>query len=156
MKTTYGIARGRRRGFLGALAALVAVAALPLRALAGLARPDVAFQAVRIDDFFAALGGVPADSTDILLETPTIAENGAVVPVTVTSNIPGTTRIMIAVEKNPNPLSAVFDIPEGTLAFVDTRVKMAQTCLVYAVVEAGGKFYRAAKETKVTLGGCGG
>ncbi len=145
-----------RRWFLGAGAALLAVAALPLRALAAMARPDAAFQAIEPDGAFAALGGVPADSGDILLETPDIAENGAVVPVAVTSQLPGTTRIMVLVEKNPNPLSAIFEIPEGTEPYAETRVKVAQTCLIYGVVEAGGKLYRTAKETKVTLGGCGG
>jgi len=63
---------------------------------------------------------------------------------------------MILVEKNPNPLSAVFMVPDGTEPAVQTRVKVAQTGLIYGVVEADGKLYKAAKETKVTLGGCGG
>ena len=105
---------------------------------------------------FSAFGSAPEDSDQILLETPDIAENGAVVPVEVTSSIPGTTRISIAIEMNPNPLAAVFAIPEGTEAYVATRIKVAQTCMIYAVVEAQGKLYKAGRETKVTLGGCGG
>jgi sulfur-oxidizing protein SoxY len=60
------------------------------------------------------------------------------------------------VEKNPNPLSAMFMIPEGTEKYVETRVKVAQTCDLYAIAEADGKLYMTKKETKVTLGGCGG
>jgi sulfur-oxidizing protein SoxY len=60
------------------------------------------------------------------------------------------------VEKNPNPLSAMFNVPAGTRPYLETRVKVAQTCNLYAVVDVDGKLYMAAKETKVTLGGCGG
>jgi sulfur-oxidizing protein SoxY len=145
-----------RRGLLKAGAAVLAVAALPGKVWAAMTRPEAAFTATGVADTFAEIGGEPADSADIVLESPDIAENGAVVPVGVVSNIPNTTRIMIMVEKNPNPLSAIFMVPEGTSAEVQTRVKVAQTCLIYGVVEADGKFYKAAKETKVTLGGCGG
>ena len=74
----------------------------------------------------------------------------------VTSRIPKTDSIAILIEKNPNPLAAVFDIPVGTEPAISTRVKMAQTSNVYALVRADGKYYVAAKEIKVTLGGCGG
>jgi sulfur-oxidizing protein SoxY len=79
-----------------------------------------------------------------------------VVPVTVVSAIPSTQSIAILIEKNPNTLAAVFDLPAGTDPSITTRVKMAQTSNVYALVKAGGKFYVAHKEIKVTLGGCGG
>ena len=88
--------------------------------------------------------------------SPDIAENGAVVPVGVTSNIPGTTEIFILVEKNPNPVSASFVIGTGTEPSVQTRVKMGETSKVIAVVKANGKVYTTTRETKVTLGGCGG
>ena len=145
-----------RRSILKMGGALIAMAALPLRALANFVRNDAAFTATGMDDTFAALGAEPMDSTDIVVGSPDIAENGSVVPVEISTTIPGATRIMIMVEKNPNPLSAVFEIPEGTKAAVATRVKVSQTCQVYGVVEANGKFYKASKETKVTLGGCGG
>ena len=105
-----------------------------------------------------ALGAVePAQSTDIVFaQTPEIAENGAVVPIGVVSNIAKTQSIAILIEKNPNPLAAVFDIPPGTEPALSTRVKMAQTSKVYALVKADGKSYVATKEIKVTLGGCGG
>ena len=87
---------------------------------------------------------------------PDIAENGAVVPVTVQSGLPKTESIAILIEKNPNMLAANFDLPSGTDPLVGTRVKMGQTSNVYALVKADGKYYTAVKEIKVTLGGCGG
>ena len=145
-----------RRSILKLGGALIAMAALPMRALANLVRNDAAFTATGMDSTFAALGAEPVDSADIVVGSPDIAENGSVVPVEISTTIPGASRIMIMVEKNPNPLSAEFFIPEGTKAAVSTRVKVSQTCQVYGVVEANGKFYKASKETKVTLGGCGG
>ena len=88
--------------------------------------------------------------------TPDIAENGAVVPVGAISNIPNTTDIWFLVEKNPSPLAAGFSIPAGTKADVQTRLKMGQTSNITVVVKADGKLFAASKETKVTLGGCGG
>ena len=64
--------------------------------------------------------------------------------------------IAIMIEKNPNTLSATFEIPDGTDPFVTTRVKMGETSNVYALVKADGKYYHAVKEIKVTIGGCGG
>ena len=145
----------KRRGFLKMAVTGLGLAILPLRLLADFVRSEKAFGATAAEGAFAALGPMQ-DSADIILETPDIAENGAVVPVAATSNIPGTTRMYFVIEKNPNPLAAAFAIPEGTEAFVQTRVKVAQTSTIYAVVEAGGKLYRAGRETKVTLGGCGG
>ncbi|MHB1619372.1 MAG: thiosulfate oxidation carrier protein SoxY [Sulfuricella sp.] len=97
-----------------------------------------------------------AESKDILIKVPDIAENGVVVPVEVTSKIPGTTSIMIFVEKNPTPLVAEFELSNGAEAYISTRIKMASTSRVRVAVKAGGKAYTASKEVKVTLGGCGG
>lgn len=95
-------------------------------------------------------------SSDVAVVSAEIAENGAVVPVSVSSVIPNTEYMAILVEKNPSPLSAAFNIPEGTEASVTTRVKMGGTSNVYAVVKADGKWFLNSKEIKVTLGGCGG
>ncbi|GAB2850158.1 thiosulfate oxidation carrier protein SoxY [Pseudoduganella ginsengisoli] len=115
------------------------------------------FGAKSLADALASLGGTPADSKDIVITSPDIAENGAVVPVSVASNIAGTSEIYIFIEKNPNPLAAIFKIPDDTNAAVQSRVKMGQSTNVLAVVKtADGKLYSATKETKVTLGGCGG
>lgn len=117
-----------------------------------------AFDSHNLIDALQALGGAnPSPSKDIVFfQTPEIAENGAVVPVGVTSNIPNTESIAILIEKNPNVLAAVFDLPAGTEPTVSTRVKMAQTSNIHAVVKAAGKYYVATKDVKVTLGGCGG
>ena len=117
-----------------------------------------AFETHSMDETLKALGGsAPAQSKDItFFSTPDIAENGAVVPVGITSNVPKTESIAILIEKNPNMLAAVFDIPAGTEASLSTRVKMGQSSNVYALVKADGKYYVASKEIKVTLGGCGG
>jgi sulfur-oxidizing protein SoxY len=102
-------------------------------------------------------GGEPAQSKDIVFfQTPDIAENGAVVPVGISSNIPKTESIAILIEKNPNLLAASFDIPAGTDPTISTRVKMGQSSNIVALVKADGKYYVATKEVKVTLGGCGG
>ncbi len=100
--------------------------------------------------------GGAVESKDILLKVPDIAENGAIVPVEVTSNIPGTTSIAFYVDKNQYPLVADFEIPSGTEPYISTRVKMSQTSPVRVTVRAGGKAYTHSKEVKVTIGGCGG
>lgn len=117
-----------------------------------------AFESHALPEARRALGAVEAaQSAEIaFVQTPEIAENGAVVPIGVTSNIPKTDSVAILIEKNPNPLAAVFDIPPGTEASISTRVKMAQTSNVYALIRADGKYYVTSKEIKVTLGGCGG
>ena len=117
-----------------------------------------AFDAKTLDDTMKALGGAaPAQSKDVaFVNTPDIAENGAVVPIGIVSSIPKTESIAILIEKNPNMLAAVFDIPPGTDPAISTRVKMGQSSNVYALVKADGKYFAAVKEIKVTLGGCGG
>jgi sulfur-oxidizing protein SoxY len=90
------------------------------------------------------------------MDAPEIAENGAVVPVSVTTSLPDVTSIAILVAENPNALAASYRIPAGTVPSVANRLKMAKTSNVIAVVEAGGKLYSASKEIKVTIGGCGG
>lgn len=148
-----------RRGFLRLGAVIAATALLPAKLWAAMARPKEAFIATGLDETFAQIGGTPEKHEGIIFSTPDIAENGAVVPVKVeidTAKLPNVEKIYVMVELNPNPLAAMFMVPAGTQPFVETRVKVAQTCNLYAVAEAGGRLYMAAKETKVTLGGCGG
>ncbi|WP_324780409.1 thiosulfate oxidation carrier protein SoxY [Thiobacillus sedimenti] len=146
------------KGAAGAGTVAVAVAAgllKPTQALAGV--PRSAFEAKSVGDALKNMGAVsPADSKDITIKAPDIAENGAVVPVEVTSNIPGTSAIAILAEKNQTPLVADFGLMGGAEGYISTRIKMGQTSLVRAVITAGGKSYTAAKEVKVTIGGCGG
>jgi len=99
----------------------------------------------------------PADTKDIVIRAPDIAENGAVVPIEIQSNIAGTKSIMVLIEKNPFPYAASFDFAQGALPFVALRVKMGETSNVRVVAAtADGKFHAAVKEVKVTIGGCGG
>ncbi|MFY9260989.1 MAG: thiosulfate oxidation carrier protein SoxY [Gallionella sp.] len=115
------------------------------------------FAAKTMNEALDAIGAVlPANSDAITLVVPEIAENGAVVPINVSSTLPNATQIMVFVDKNPNMLTANFNLPAGTECFVTTRVKMAQTANVIVLVKADGKLYRASKEVKVTQGGCGG
>ncbi|NOT16808.1 MAG: thiosulfate oxidation carrier protein SoxY [Sulfuriferula sp.] len=116
-----------------------------------------AFGAKSVADALKGMGAAtPTDSKDIAIKAPDIAENGAVVPVEVTSKIAGTTSIAILAEKNPNPLVASFKLENGAEPYISTRIKMGQTAMIRAVVTAGGKTYTTAKEVKVTIGGCGG
>ena len=149
----------------GALKTGSGLGVFSLLVAAGMIKPEMAqaawnktaFEAKTLDAALAAVdAGKPVESADVVITAPDIAENGAVVPVGVLSNIPKTEYIAIMIEKNPNLLAASFTLPEGTLADVQTRVKMGQTSDVYAVVKADGKFYMSKKEIKVTLGGCGG
>lgn len=116
-----------------------------------------AFEAKSIDDVIKELGGGKfAVSPDVTVTGPDIAENGAVVPVSVSSKVPNTEFMAILVEKNPTAMAAGFNIPAGTEANISTRIKMGATSKVYALVKADGKWLVASKEIKVTLGGCGG
>ncbi len=117
-----------------------------------------AFTSKTMDDALAAMGAMSPENNSVFihLTVPEIAENGAIVPVTVVSSLPKVEQISIFVDKNPNVMAANFIFPEGTEYMVTTRVKMGQTANVVALVKADGKFYRTAKEVKVTAGGCGG
>lgn len=95
-------------------------------------------------------------SKDIVITAPDIAENGAAVSVGIASKIPNTQNIYIVVEKNATALVAAFNIPPGTEPRVDTRIKMAESAPVYAVVRANNQFFVASRDVKVTMGGCGG
>jgi sulfur-oxidizing protein SoxY len=116
-----------------------------------------AFDAKTITDAMKEAGySGAAESSDILLIVPDIAEDGAVVPLEVTSNIPGTTSIAIFAEKNPTPLVADIQFSNGAQPYISTRIKMAETSFVRVAVRAGDKIYTQSKGVKVTLGGCGG
>jgi sulfur-oxidizing protein SoxY len=137
------------------IAAAVSAGVLPTSAFAQWNKN--AFDAKTLNDVVKAMGGSTAEkSSDIAITAPDIAENGAVVPIAVASKLANVESIAILVEKNPSALAASFDIPAGTEANVGTRVKMGQSSNVHAVVKAGGKYFVATKEVKVTLGGCGG
>jgi sulfur-oxidizing protein SoxY len=119
--------------------------------------PEDAFKQKSDADAIKALYGKTAEPSDkVKMDAPEIAENGAVVPISVSSTLDNVTSISILVAENPNALAASYRIPEGTLPSVANRLKMAKTTNVIAIVEAGGKLYSTTKEVKVTVGGCGG
>lgn len=141
----------------GVLAGLIAAGALRPTLVLAADWNKAAFEAKDTPAALKGLGAATtAESKDLLLKVPDIAENGAVVPVDVISNIPNTTSIAILVDKNPTALSALFSFANGAVPEVSARIKMGQTSLVKAVAKAGDKYYIAQKECKVTVGGCGG
>lgn len=143
-------------GGAGALAAAAASGLLRSGQTWAASWNQAGFESKALADVLKNLGAVnPVESKDILITAPDIAENGAVVPVAVTSKIPNTQQVSIVAEKNPFPLAATFDVSNGGEGYVSTRIKMGQTSNVWAVVKADGKFYTAMKEVKITVGGCG-
>jgi sulfur-oxidizing protein SoxY len=151
-----------RRSFLKLAGGIAALAAAGIGGLLRSAETwaanwnKVGFESKALNDVLKSLGAAnPVESREIAITAPDIAENGAVVPVAVTSRIPNTQQISIVAEKNPFPLAATFDVAGGGEGYVSTRIKMGQTSDVWAVVKADGKFYVARKEIKITVGGCG-
>jgi sulfur-oxidizing protein SoxY len=152
----------KRRTFLKGTAASSMIG---LAISAGLLKPRIAMAAWPQAGFDAReVAGVlnvlypsasTTPSTDINIKAPDIAENGAVVPVTVSTSLPAEV-ITLIVEKNPGPLAGNFILSTGSVGYVSTRVKMGKTSKLIAVVKAGGKLHSADKEVKVTIGGCGG
>lgn len=142
----------------GALAASAAGMAVS----AGLLAPRMvladggAFEAKTLDEALKAMAVTPEESDKIKIKAPEIAENGAVVPVTITADMDGVTELSILVEKNPTPLAATFILGEGAKPEASTRIKMGATSNVIALAKAGDKTYSAKQEVKVTIGGCGG
>ena len=148
-----------RRTFLAMTAGTGALAAagvlVPASARAA-AWNKAGFEAKAATDVIKNLGAANLiESKDIAITAPDIAENGAVVPVAVTSRIPNTQSISIIAEKNPFPLAATFDVANGVEPYASVRIKMGQTSDVRAIVKADGKYYTSRKEVKVTVGGCG-
>jgi sulfur-oxidizing protein SoxY len=119
--------------------------------------PKAAFEATTVDDALNGLYGSKdlTGSDQIKIKAPDIAENGAVVPISVTTDLAADTISIIA-EKNASPLAASFILGSDTEGFVSTRIKMGKTASVIAVVKSGDKLYSTGKEVKVTIGGCGG
>jgi sulfur-oxidizing protein SoxY len=119
--------------------------------------PEDAFKQKGAAEAIKSLYGRTAEPSDkIKLDAPEIAENGAVVPISVSTTLTEVTSISFLASENPNALAAVYRIPPGTLPSVANRLKLAKTCNVIVIVESGGKLYSATKEVKVTVGGCGG
>ncbi len=149
-----------RRQFIKSVAGTIAYAgvimAVPKQVFAKWS--DKAFMSETLDAAITAkYGNMPVeDSSAIQIKSPEIAENGAYVPVSVSANIPGASSISIFADANFTPLIASFDILPRMLQDVSLRLRMAKTSKLVVLVQAGGKLYRATREVKVTIGGCGG
>jgi sulfur-oxidizing protein SoxY len=147
----------RSAGSFGLYAALSSIGLFEGRPVSAQTFNATLFQAKNLGELIRMLGGASAaDSKEILITAPDIAENGAVVSVAVRSQLTRTDQISLLVEKNPDPLAATFQLLEGVEPDLRLNVKMGQTSDVIAVVRAEGRFYLARKEIKVTIGGCGG
>jgi sulfur-oxidizing protein SoxY len=132
-------------------------ALMPALAAANDKYPEDAFKQKNAADAIKALFGRDHEASDkVKLDAPEIAENGSVVPISVTTSLPDVTSISFVVSENPFALAASYRIPDGTVPAVANRLKMAKTSNVTVLVESGGKLYSATKEVKVTVGGCGG
>jgi len=140
----------------GALGIAISTGLIPRTTLAAWSKD--AFDAKDVNGALSGLfGSTDLTASDkIKIKAPDIAENGAVVPVSVETDIAGAQTISIITEKNPTPLTASFDLGPGAEGYVSTRIKMGKTSSVIAVVKADGKLYSVGKEVKVTIGGCGG
>ena len=145
-------------GATGALTAAIAAGLLKPSQVLAAEWNRAAFDAKDVAGALKAAGaGNAAESKDIVIRAPDIAENGAVVPVEIVSNIPNTISLAVVVDKRPFPLTTAFDFANGAVPEMALRVKMGQTSLVEALAKTSdGKFYIAKKEVKVTVGGCGG
>jgi sulfur-oxidizing protein SoxY len=144
-----------RRLILKGGAALAVLAALP-KALLAAAWPKQAFLSTDARQALTSLLGTDETvlSRQISLKLPEIADNGAVVPVTVKTSLENVESISIVVEHNPRPLVATFELMSRALPEVSSRIKMAQTSRVTAVVKTDTGIYSTSKDVKVTIGGC--
>jgi sulfur-oxidizing protein SoxY len=163
MTTPHGFSATRRLVLQGAgVVALIGLGNMafgptPALAAANDKYPEDAFKQKSDADAIKSLyGKTPERSDKVKMDAPEIAENGAVVPISVTTSLADVTSISILIAENPNALAASYKIPAGTMPSVANRLKMAKTTNVIAIVEAGGKLYSTTKEVKVTVGGCGG
>ncbi len=144
-----------RREVLRLMAAALVAAGVPPWAARAAENDALAFASGSLEGALSALGGNLDPSPAIRLTVPDFVENGSVVPVEVTSELGGPQTFFLFSEANPFPLVARFFVPEGTVPYVSTRIKVAQSCNIYALVQADGRYYSAVKATTVTIGGCG-
>jgi len=145
-----------RRKFLGFGLSAVAVTALQADILKDNAG---AFKEKNVEGALKGLYGKTDTTSDdkAKLKAPDIAENGAAVPITVSTSIENPKTMAVLIDGNPQPLAVAWEIPEGTIPTFSTRIKMRKTGTVTLVVEdQAGMLHTSAKQVKVTVGGCGG
>jgi len=148
----------KRRAFLKNTLLASAATATALVAPSALAKwTKETFEAEGFDAVMAAIGADKAETSDkITIKAPEIAENGMVVPITISTDIAGVTAIHLLIKENPSPLTASFTLSEKAIPSVKSRIKMGKSSDVIAVVKAGDKTYMNTVAVKVTKGGCGG
>lgn len=157
--TPHGHKAGHTRR--GAVKRLLVMLALPVaawcRALLAGERPVPAFRAERVADALQALYGTAdiPESDKLRIGMAALAENGAVVPIKVETDLPEVSEIALIATRNPVPLVARFDLPPGTRGFVATRIKLAETSEVLAIARTAGGLVMTRKAVEVTIGGCG-
>ena len=150
-----GLCTHRRRLIQGAgVLAAMGFAGLPV-ARANAAGPAGAFAAKTFAEAMAALDAEPAPSAMVTIGAPSIAENGAIVPITVLSALPGTREIVLLVDCNPQPVAVQFSFGPGTEPYVATRIRMAASGTLVAAVLTDHGVYAASRAIEVTVGGCG-
>ena len=147
----------RRRQLLlaaGAWTAASAAGAVQFASVKLLPDLELAFAARTFTEAIAALGGMPQLSTQISLELPQLAENGALVPITVSSQLRDTRDILILVDVNPQPVAACFSFPDGTQAYAATRIRMAHSGTVYVAVRTEEGLFATSRAIEVSVSGC--
>lgn len=147
-----------RRNFLGLSLGALAMATVPARLSAENFRDSKpkAWTATKVEEAMKEVFGTSATTEGgIELKAPDIAENGAVIPVDISTNLKAT-KIAVFQDANPESTVAVFSIPENAVIDYGFRIKMAKTGTVTVVAEVDGKLNAVSKLIKVTIGGCGG
>lgn len=145
----------KRRNFLKNISAGAIVLLTPFSSFA--AWIEEAFTTNDMEKALNLVGANDAEQSDLItFKTPEIAENGAIVPISVSTTLPNVTSISIFVEKNPTPLTSQFEITEDMKPSVSVRIRMGETSPIMAVVTSNGKAYKKTNQVKVTIGGCGG
>ncbi|MCU0968110.1 MAG: thiosulfate oxidation carrier protein SoxY [Rubrivivax sp.] len=134
---------------------LLALAALGLIAPAATAGAAAAAGSGSPGGVLADVGATVAPPGAIRLAVADSADNGASVPVVVESLLADTTEILLLADINPVPIAVRFEIPPGTDAFVATRLKLAASGPVHAVVRAQGRLLATTRDVTVAVGGCG-
>jgi len=144
-----------RRLFLSLSLALGAISALPSILMAK--RNQNAFDKVKLNDAIKALYGTASTKNGkVKIKAPAIAENGAAVPITISSSAENVESIALFVEGNPRALIAFMEVGKNTIPKFSTRIKLGKTSNVVAVAKIGNTLYKSTKNVKVTIGGCGG
>lgn len=144
-----------RRKIITFIGAVAGMALAPINLLAAQWNAK-AFDETRFADSLESVGALDLiESGQIQLKTPEIAENGAIVPIQVISEIPNTEKVFVFAEKNPQPLVASFSFVGNVEPFFATRIKMGESAKVHVVVRADGRHYTTSRDVKVTIGGCG-